>query len=197
MGLVQPAKGTSGWPLRWAASASKRQWNGSSLLDYKHRAYIGVGSNIGDRVDNCLKAIEALGTCEGCQLEAQSSLYETEPVYFEDQDWFINGAALIRTRLQPEALLVQLQAIERRVGRRLDGPKFGPRVLDLDILFFDDFVLQAGQLQVPHPRLHERRFVLQPLFDIAPEFVHPVLGETIGALLANLKDGKKGVVLLE
>ena len=172
-----------------------RQWKGFSPLDYKHQAFIGLGSNVGNRADNCRNAIEALSACEGCRLEAQSALYETEPVYLEDQNWFINCAALLRTCLEPEAVLAQLQAIEQGVGRSLDGPKYGPRVLDLDILFFDDLVLEVGQLQVPHPRLHERRFVLKPLCDIAPEHVHPVLGRTVRSLLSGLDDGEKKVIL--
>ena len=174
-----------------------RQWIGSSPLDGRHRAYIGVGSNLGNRVENCRRAIEALAASEDCVLEAQSPFYETEPLYLEDQDWFVNAAALIRTSIEPEALLARLQAIEQKMGPRANSRRFGPRVLDLDILFFDDLVLQCGNLRVPHPRLHERRFVLQPLSDIAARFMHPVLGETIGSLLAGLKDGQKRVRLLE
>ncbi|MDY6987664.1 MAG: 2-amino-4-hydroxy-6-hydroxymethyldihydropteridine diphosphokinase [Thermodesulfobacteriota bacterium] len=166
-------------------------------MDGRHRAYIGVGSNLGNRVENCRRAIEALAASEDCVLEAQSPFYETEPLYLEDQDWFVNAAALIRTSLAPEALLARLQAIEQKMGPRGESPRFGPRVLDLDILFFDDLVLQRGDLNVPHPRLHERRFVLRPLSDIAARFVHPVLGETVGSLLASLKDGRKRVLLLE
>jgi len=166
-------------------------------LDYKHQAFIGVGSNLGDRAENCRNAIEAVSSCVGCVLEAESPLYETEPLYLEDQNWFMNCVALIRTDLSPEALLGRLQAIERNAGRRLEAPKFGPRVLDLDILFFDNLVLRAGGFQVPHPRLHERRFVLKSLCDIAPDFVHPVLGETMSSLLANLKDGGKRVFLFK
>jgi 2-amino-4-hydroxy-6-hydroxymethyldihydropteridine diphosphokinase len=140
--------------------------------------------------------MEALSSCEGCILEDRSPLYETEPVYLEDQDWFINCAARIGTRLDPQALLERLQAVERDAGRSLEQPRFGPRVLDLDILFFDDLVYQAGGCRIPHPRLHERRFVLEPLCSIAPGFVHPVLGETVTSLLANLKDGRKKVRLL-
>jgi 2-amino-4-hydroxy-6-hydroxymethyldihydropteridine diphosphokinase len=166
-------------------------------LDGRHRVYIGIGSNLGDRAENCQKGIEAVAACEDCVLEAQSPFYETEPVYLEDQAWFINAAALVRTSLEPEAFLARLQAIEQRMGPRADSPRFGPRVLDLDILFFDDLVLREGDLWVPHPRLHERRFVLQPLSDIAARFLHPVLGKTIGSLLAGLKDGHKRVRLLE
>jgi 2-amino-4-hydroxy-6-hydroxymethyldihydropteridine diphosphokinase len=166
-------------------------------LDYKHKAYIGVGSNVGDRAENCRKALAAVAESESCLLEIQSPLYETEPVELEDQDWFINGVARIRTGLEPEDLLAELQAIERAIGREPGGPKFGPRILDLDILFFDDQVLRTTQLQLPHPQLHKRRFVLQPLCDIASELVHPVLRQTIRSVLSSLKDDKKKVILFE
>lgn len=164
---------------------------------YNHEAYIGVGSNLGQRADNCRKAMGALAACKGCVLEAESPFYETEPVDFEDQSWFINGVARLRTCLEPEALLQQLHAIERAMGRRREGRKSGPRILDLDILFFNDWIVHTTDLQFPHPRLHKRRFVLQPLCDIAPELVHPVLGETIRSLLASLEDGEKRVILLK
>lgn len=173
------------------------QWEGCGRLNYRHQAYIGVGSNVGDRAENCHKAIAAIAASKSCLLELQSPLYETEPVELEDQDWFINGVARIRTGLEPEGLLAKLQAIERALGRKPGGQKFGPRILDLDILFFDDQVLRTTQIQLPHPELHTRRFVLQPLCDIAPELVHPVLGQTIRSVLGNLKDGKKKVILFE
>jgi 2-amino-4-hydroxy-6-hydroxymethyldihydropteridine diphosphokinase len=156
-----------------------------------------MGSNIGDKVDHCRKAMAALAASKGCLVEAESPLYETEPVDFEEQSWFINGVARVRTCLEPEAFLQQLRAIEKAMGRRPDGRKFGPRILDLDILFFNDWVLHTTDLEFPHPRLHQRRFVLKPLCDIAPELVHPVLGETIRSLLASLQDGQKRVILLE
>lgn len=158
----------------------------------KHTAFIGVGSNVGDKADNCRKGIAAIGECEGCMVEAQSPLYETEPVYVESQDWFMNGVIRIRTDLKPKVLFEQLKVIEHAMGRRSGGARFGPRILDLDILFYDDRVLRAGSLRIPHPSLHERRFVLRPLCDIAPELVHPVLGQNAKSLLSNLKDeGKK------
>ena len=166
-------------------------------LDYKHQAYIGMGSNMGNRAEHCRKALAALAACQGCLVEAASPLYETEPVDFEDQDWFVNGVACLRTGLEPQALLEQLRAIERAMGRSPEGRKFGPRVLDLDILFFNDWILHTTDLEFPHPRLHQRRFVLKPLCDIAPELVHPVLGQTVRSLLSSLKDGEKKVVLLK
>jgi 2-amino-4-hydroxy-6-hydroxymethyldihydropteridine diphosphokinase len=160
----------------------------------KHTAYVGLGSNVGDKADNCRKGIAAIGETEGCMVDAQSPLYETEPVYLESQDWFINGVIRIRTELEPEALFAQLKAIEHAMGRRPGGARFGPRILDLDILFYDDRILREGLLQIPHPYLHERRFVLRPLCDIAPELVHPVIGRNIESLLYDLNDEGKKVV---
>jgi len=164
-------------------------------LDYKHTAYIGVGSNIGDRADNCHEGISAINSCWGCTVEAQSPFYETEPVYLESQDWFVNGAAKVLTDLEPEALYTKLKAIEHSMGRRPGESRFGPRILDLDILFYDDRILRGGLVQIPHPRLHERRFVLKPLSSIAPDLVHPVLGQAVQSLLSDLKDGGKRVIL--
>jgi 2-amino-4-hydroxy-6-hydroxymethyldihydropteridine diphosphokinase len=151
---------------------------------------------MGERAENCRRAIAGLAACEGCLMDGQSPLYETEPVMLEDQSWFVNCVAKIRTRLFPEALRTELEAIERAMGRVRGGPRFGPRVLDLDILFYDDLILRATQLEIPHPRLHERRFVLEPLCDLSPELVHPVLGETIRSLLYSLRDGRKKVTQL-
>ena len=163
-------------------------------MERKHTVYIGIGSNVGDKADNCRKGIAAIGECEGCIVEAQSPLYETEPVYLESQDWFMNGVIRISTDLEPEALFARLKAIEHAMGRRPGGARFGPRILDLDILLYDDRILRAGQLQIPHPNLHERRFVLRPLCDIAPELVHPVIGQNVKSLLSDLKDGGKKVI---
>ncbi len=127
-------------------------------------------------------------------VEAQSPLYETEPVYLESQDWFVNGVIRIRTDLEPDVLFTRLKAIEQAMGRRPGGARFGPRVLDLDILFYNDRILRVGLLQIPHPALHERRFVLKPLCDIASGLVHPVLGRTIQSLLSALEDGGKKVI---
>ena len=164
---------------------------------YTHTAYIGVGSNVGNRADNCQKGIGAVAALDGCLLEIRSPLYETEPVDLKDQNWFINGVFMVRTCLEPKALLIRLQAIEQAMGRRLEGPRFGPRVLDLDILFFDELVLQTTQIHIPHPRLHQRRFVLKPLCDIAPELVHPVFVKPVRSLLSGLKDGENKVTLVQ
>ncbi len=162
-------------------------------MGYNSTVYIGVGSNVGDKAENCRKGVAAIDGTEGCAVEAESPLYETEPVYLESQDWFLNGVIRIRTDLEPEALFTRLKEIEHSMGRRPGGPRFGPRVLDLDILFYEDRVLNEGMLKIPHPALQERRFVLEPLCDIAPGLVHPVLGQTIESLLSDLEDGGKEV----
>jgi 2-amino-4-hydroxy-6-hydroxymethyldihydropteridine diphosphokinase len=164
-------------------------------LAFKHQAYIGVGSNLGEKVDNCRQAIAAIAVLKGCLLDGVSPLYETEPVGVQDQSFFVNAVALVKTDLEPVELLERLRAIETSLGRKPGGKKFGPRVLDLDILFFDNVILRSDRIEIPHPRLHERRFVLEPLCDLAAELVHPVLGKTVRFLLADLKDGKKVVRL--
>lgn len=156
--------------------------------------YIGVGSNLGDRAENCFKAIEAIDRFDGCHVEQCSPLYETEPIGYDDQGWFINAAVRIGTSLDPESLFPHLKSIEKALGRRPSGIHFGPRIVDLDILLFEDLVIRADNLTIPHPGLHKRRFVLRPLADIAPDVLHPVLNETIFELLTNLKDNEKGVI---
>lgn len=154
-----------------------------------------MGSNLGEKVDNCRQGIAAIAVLKGCLLDGVSPLYETEPVGVQDQAFFVNGVALVKTDLEPLGLLERLRAIETSLGRKPGGKKFGPRVLDLDILFFDNVILRTDRIEIPHPRLHERRFVLEPLCDLAAELVHPVLGKTVRFLLADLKDGKKVVRL--
>ncbi|MBW2645813.1 MAG: 2-amino-4-hydroxy-6-hydroxymethyldihydropteridine diphosphokinase [Deltaproteobacteria bacterium] len=159
-----------------------------------HVAYIGVGSNLGDRAENCMKGIEAIDRSQGCCVEKRSPLYETEPVGYEEQGWFVNGVVKLSTDLEPVILLERLRSIERELGRKPTGIPFGPRVLDFDILLFEDIIIKTEKLTVPHPELHKRRFVLKPLADIAPDIVHPVLKERIITLLENLKDDGKSVV---
>lgn len=157
-----------------------------------HRAYIGFGANLGDRLASCRKALAALAALPGSRLGGTSSLYETEPVGLTDQPAFINGFALLETEGDPHWLLAQLLAIEADLGR-VRASRWGPRTIDLDLLLFDEETIASGGLTVPHPRLHERRFVLQPLHEIAPTLRHPVLGKTIGELLEAL--GEEGGVV--
>ena len=153
-------------------------------------AAIALGSNLesrfGDREANLLEAvrrIEAVG-----EVRAVSSFYDTEPVGFVDQPRFLNGALLLETELGPQELMRGLLGVERAMGReRVGAVAKGPRVIDLDLLLYGDWVLWAEDLILPHPRIPERRFVLEPLAEIAPEWVHPVRGVTVGELLGRVR----------
>ena len=136
-------------------------------------------SNLGDKKDNCRKGISSLGNAAGIIVVAQSPFYETEPVDFKDQDWFVNGVIKIETELTPHGLLATLQDIEKKLGRRRQPIRFGPRVIDLDIIFFDALMLETPELEIPHPRMHQRRFVLKPICDIEPSLFHPLLRQTM------------------
>ena len=160
----------------------------------KHTAYISAGSNIGNRLLNCQNSITALTESGTSFLKDLSDFYLTEPVGYLDQDWFINCVVKIETTLVPLQLLKELRTIETLAGRTDSGVKFGPRVLDLDILFYDDLVENSSGLVIPHPRMHKRRFVLQPICDIDPKLVHPVLKKDMQYLLDNLDDGGQKVV---
>ncbi len=158
-----------------------------------HTAYIGYGANMGDRAGNIQGALDRLDQSPDVSVDAVSRLYETEPVDYEDQDWFLNGVARISTSLEPMELLSRCMSVEKDAGRTRTGPRFGPRVIDLDILFYDSLVMEATELTLPHPRLHKRRFVLTPLCDIASDLKHPVLEKTMQELLRDLDDGEKVV----
>jgi 2-amino-4-hydroxy-6-hydroxymethyldihydropteridine diphosphokinase len=148
-------------------------------------AYVGLGANLGDRRATIDQAVELVAAAEGVEVLAVSSLRETDPVGFEDQPRFLNGAAAVDTSLTAGELLAVLLGIERRLGRTRKGPRFGPRVIDLDLLVYGDSVLDAPGLTVPHPRLHERRFALEPLAELAPGLVVPGRG-TVEELLRGL-----------
>jgi len=159
-----------------------------------HQSFISVGSNLGDKIENCRSGIRALLADGRSALIKSSALYRTSPVDFLDQDWFVNGVVKIKTELDPFALLKILKGIEKAAGRNGHTVRFGPRVLDLDIILFDDRVIQTEVLKVPHPRMHKRRFVLKPICDIEPCMVHPVLGKKMRSLLDKLQDTDQKIV---
>ncbi len=151
-------------------------------------AYIALGSNLGDRAANLRGALEALRA--EMTVEAASPWYETEPAYVPDQPRFYNLVCRASTWLTPMDLFRTLKRLEAALGRQ-PGLRFGPRVIDLDLLFYDSLALDTPELILPHPRLHERAFVLVPLADLAPDLAHPVLGVTVSELLGRLSEAER------
>lgn len=150
-----------------------------------HSAFIGVGSNMNSPIDQCREAIEQLAAHTEIDVIARSAFYETEPVDNTDQDWFINAVLKISTPLQPEPLLKALLKIENDMGR-VRNKRWEPRIIDLDILLFEDRVIKNQNLTVPHPEMSRRRFALEPLTELDAEAVHPVLKKTARELLSDL-----------
>jgi 2-amino-4-hydroxy-6-hydroxymethyldihydropteridine diphosphokinase len=150
-------------------------------------AFIGIGSNLGNPAERCREAVQTLGMTQGIRLLRSSSLYRTEPVGPQDQPWFVNAAAEIRTILSPRQLLETLREIERKMGRT-GGEKWGPRAIDLDILLYGQEVVRDEGMTVPHPELHRRRFVLVPLCELAPYAIHPAFGVSIRGLAERLTE---------
>lgn len=155
----------------------------------RETVFIGFGSNVGDRVDFCDRAVTLLSLLPHSQLLGVSLLYETEPVndgVNPGDGWFLNGVVQLETDITPKSLLSILREIERSLGRDEDD-RSGPRTIDLDILFYGERIINEPDLTVPHPRLHQRRFVLVPLSELDPLWVHPTERRTITQLLAEAK----------
>ena len=154
----------------------------------EEQVYVAMGSNLGDRDAHLAAGVAALRATEGVEVIAVSPLYETDPVGPSPQGSYLNGAIELATTLSPDALLERLLEIEASRGRTRGPDRNAPRTLDLDLLFYGDRKLVGPDLEVPHPRLADRPFVLEPLCDLAPNLVHPALGETIEALARRVRD---------
>ncbi len=161
-----------------------------------HIAYLGIGSSLGDRRSNCERSVELLNDSGKIKVISSSKWYITKAVIpqtslkcrtlVEHYPDFINGVARIETELSPHELLKLIQDVEKKLGRVRTGKKWEPRTIDLDILFYDDLILDSSDLKLPHPEAHKRMFVLEPLCDIAPDLIHPVLKRTVKKLKEKL-----------
>ena len=160
-----------------------------------NRVYLSLGSNLGDRVANLRRALRMLGEA-GAQIRRASSFYETEPVDFRPQPWFVNCVAEADTELTPLRLLKAIKSIERAMGRR-PGRRKGPRPIDIDILLYDNVVSRSPALTIPHERLAERRFVLVPLRELEPTLRHPITERTALEMLGETRDSSRVVKLEE
>jgi 2-amino-4-hydroxy-6-hydroxymethyldihydropteridine diphosphokinase len=157
--------------------------------------FIGLGSNLGDRRANIADALDRIRKLPDTRIVKESSFYESEP-HGDAKTWFVNGVIEVETEFSPDNLLKKLKSIESVMGRkRVKGKRWGSRVIDLDILFYSGLVVKKRGLRVPHLELANRRFVLLPLSELAPQLIHPVLQATISDLLAAVKDTKKIVLM--
>lgn len=149
-------------------------------------AYIGIGSNIGDRLGYIQQSVTMLSSYEGVELLESSGFYETEPYGFKDQNWFVNAIVKIRTTLSPVDLLHACQCVEEKLGR-VREKKWGPRTIDLDILFYDDLVMDTDILTIPHPGMSERAYCIVPMLELDEDFIHPVLNKTMLQIHSDLE----------
>ena len=165
-------------------------------MDVDHFVFISIGSNMGDKIAVCEKAVEHIDSSLNMSLLAVSKYYKTEPVDYLDQDWFVNLAVKIKTDISPENLLQQLKNIEKLLGTQKKYIRFGPRILDLDIIFYDNIIIDTENIQIPHPRMHKRRFVLKPISDIEPDFIHPIIKISVKKLLYGLDKNIQKVLVI-
>jgi 2-amino-4-hydroxy-6-hydroxymethyldihydropteridine diphosphokinase len=154
------------------------------------KAFIGLGSNLNNKEENLKNAIKLIDGLDLTKVVKVSSFYKTSPVGNVDQDWFLNAAIEISTSIPPDELLTALLGIENRMGR-VRKEKWGARIIDLDILFYDDVSLNEGDLTIPHPNLHERKFVLEPMKEIAPDYIHLVYKKSISMLYDELNSDEE------
>ena len=150
-------------------------------------AYLGIGSNLGDPIENCRTALREISSLKNVQVLRRSSLYRTEPVGETPQDSFVNGVVEIRTTFTAPQLIKSLQWVEQAMGRERNE-RWGPRTIDIDILLYGQEIIKTQSLVVPHPEMHKRRFVLAPLNEIAPYVIHPLYGVSMKGLLDRLED---------
>ncbi|MFQ5455152.1 MAG: 2-amino-4-hydroxy-6-hydroxymethyldihydropteridine diphosphokinase [Nitrospirota bacterium] len=154
--------------------------------------YLGIGSNLGDKEYYCREAVRRIGAVSSTYFWKKSSIYKTEPACLKDVPWFLNSVIGIKTTLVPVELLNNCQRIERELGRiRSYKDRYESRTIDIDILFYNDMIVNENDLTIPHPLLHKRRFVLAPLAEIAPDYLHPTLKKTIMELYKELDDKHK------
>ena len=164
----------------------------------QHTVYLSIGSNIGDKKQNLANAITLLHKLNQIDVVCVSSFYKTEPQNYTDQDWFVNAALKIKTVLNPEGLLTTLKVLEKDLDKDGKPFRFGPRIIDLDIIYYDNLILKTELLEIPHPRMHERCFVLIPICDIGAHTIHPVLNCRSDELLKKIeKQETQKVILLD
>ncbi|TWI74293.1 2-amino-4-hydroxy-6-hydroxymethyldihydropteridine diphosphokinase [Desulfobotulus alkaliphilus] len=156
-------------------------------------AWISLGANLGDPVTTLQQALESIRISDGIRLEAVSFFYKSAPVDYEDQPVFVNAAARVRTCFEPEKFLECLFHLQKQAGQGKKAFRYGPRLLDLDLLLYENRVCRGKSLEIPHPRMHLRRFVLKPLCDINPHMRHPLLHETMAELLGKLPENSQWV----
>lgn len=159
-------------------------------------AYIGIGSNLGDKRNNCLKAVEMIGQFPDCQITGQSEWYLTKPIGVEGQDWYVNGVLSLDTNKSAQDLLNSLMGIEAELGR-VRQQRWESRVIDLDILLYGREIIDEDNLTIPHPLMHVRKFVLVPMARLAPDLAHPTLGVTMTELLLKVPEDGQVVIPIE